>query len=371
MMRRLVLAVLSCVAACGQTRFTVSGSGDSGGLDAGQADASKTDARSTDARRTDATESGADAGGPCTVGGKPRTVAANQAQPTDVIVDSENMYWTNVSGSTCDGGACGSIARAPKAGGGTVATIASGIPKLSGFATDDANVYWSENNSIGAWAFIVSLPKIGGSWIHLSDYGQGCCFERLVVDGTNVYWTATINAGVVETVLKTARDDTSPSVLASSSKATPYAIAIDNSTVYFGEATSGELISVSKNGGAVSALASQQGTITAIAVDDTNVYWTTNAGDVLALAKTTDGGAPTTLASNQASPWGLAVDSCVYWTNAGSGRGADGSLAAVPTSGGVPVTLATGLASPAGIAVDDKGIYWAEAASGRVMVIPR
>jgi len=94
-----------------------------------------------------------------------------------------------------------------------------------------------------------------------------------------------------------------------------------------------------------------------MAIDSTNVYWTTyDRGEVMKVG--IGGGAPVRLAAGQGQPNFLAVDSSyVYWTNFFGNQ-----VMAVPIAGGATVTLATNETNPQGIAVDATSVYWVDAA---------
>jgi hypothetical protein len=78
-------------------------------------------------------------------------------------------------------------------------------------------------------------------------------------------------------------------------------------------------------------------------------------------------GAPAMLDSPVAGPWGLAVDATnVYYTTYTGGR-----VKTVPIAGGgAATTLAMGLSEPLGIAVDDTQVYWVDVA-GDVKSVPK
>jgi hypothetical protein len=70
------------------------------------------------------------------------------------------------------------------------------------------------------------------------------------------------------------------------------------------------------------------------------------------------GGTATPIASGQISPRGVAVDSTnVYWTSGGFGIG-DGVVMKVPLGGGTLTELASGQAGPNAIVVDATSVYW-------------
>ncbi len=387
---------MAVLTACSGPTFVILGA-DAGEVDAtrrsdatGSSDAARADGRgqpadgARDSAHADTANADVSRRPRCTVTGTPYAIATNQGGPTDIALDPSYLYWTNVTGAmgaSCRSGHdCGSIARGARSAGAPVTTMASGIPSLAALVSDGSSLFWSQNDSTGGWAYIATVPTTPGETpTNVAAYGNGCCFESLVVDGTNVYWTAQVAVtgvavGAVDTAAKTATDDMMPTELAAAKNSSPTVLAADTGALYFGDALGESVDEVSKSGGEVVTLATNQGTVTAIAADSKNVYWATNSGAVMALAKptTAPAGTPITLATNQASPSSLAFDACsVYWTNAGSTGNGDGSVVGVPIAGGKMVTLATGLDSPSGIAVDDTGVYWAETGSGRVRGISR
>ena len=73
---------------------------------------------------------------------------------------------------------------------------------------------------------------------------------------------------------------------------------------------------------------------------------------------TLPGGKPAALVTGLNSPHQLAVDATnLYWTTPGEGQ-----VSVTPLAGGTPLTLASGLSSPGAIAVDD-AVYVATASS--------
>jgi hypothetical protein len=162
---------------------------------------------------------------------------------------------------------------------------------------------------------------------------------------------------------------------------TPSGIAVHNGVVYWTDyAAGGTVMSTPETGGPITTIATNQDWPWAIAVDDNNVYWTnydndaadtggpgagqTTSGTVMKMALT-GGGSPVALDTGLQEPWGLAIDATnVYYTTAGGGRVKSVPIASTGTG---PVTvLATGQSTPLGIAVDGTSVYWANNGVGTV-----
>jgi hypothetical protein len=133
----------------------------------------------------------------------------------------------------------------------------------------------------------------------------------------------------------------------------PHGIAVDATNVYF-TTSDGNIVKVPIEGGATTVLASGQVSPADIAVDGTRVYWTTmvTAGQVMSALIA--GGGLVTMATSQASPDRIAVaNGIAYWTNS-----AAGTLMKVPLTGGTPVALGTKQTTTGGLALDADTLYW-------------
>jgi hypothetical protein len=102
------------------------------------------------------------------------------------------------------------------------------------------------------------------------------------------------------------------------------------------------------------ALAIGQNIPQGLAIDATNVYWTTSDGNVLKAPIA--GGNAVTLASGQTNPNGIAVDvTRVYWAN----KVNLGQVMSVSIAGGeTPQVLVMNQASPNQVAVSNGVVYW-------------
>ena len=86
------------------------------------------------------------------------------------------------------------------------------------------------------------------------------------------------------------------------------------------------------------------------------------ACEITCAGRCVDGRCLITLASNLEQPYGVAVDDAnVYWT---TNVAATGVVMKVPRGGGTPVILASGLDFPHTIAVDATSVYWTNSIPG-------
>jgi hypothetical protein len=204
--------------------------------------------------------------------------------------------------------------------------------------------------------------------------GSGCFNPYgIAVDDTRVYWTcASTTAGEIRSV---AKDGTAP-ITHASDLGGPAGIFVDATTLIYIERTNGKIWFSDKIGGTPRLYydphASGAGfTLTA---DANNVYWIDIYGSasVFAAPRTgiADGGAPTALATNQPYLFGIAQDtSNVYFTVGGDWvfgppDGGDGNSAVMkaPKDGSsAAVALARGAALPRFVDVDPNAVYWANA----------
>jgi hypothetical protein len=242
-------------------------------------------------------------------GGDPEPIAPNQDNPHDIAVDATNVYFC-----VNDNTAGGHLQAVPKAGG-TVTVLATALQSvLERVATDGAFAYYITGfNSVyristsgGSPAVITAGPygssvndvAVSGTDVFLANGGinypsavAGSAFvgtvpvsgrpdlgrhrmapgvnsARVAVDAANVYFIDSTS------VYRSSRSGGDPVVLGSSSPAsgTIYDMLSDGQHVYFADAHAVYRMPVT--GGAAETLTGGWGEILALAVDDTNVYFT-------------------------------------------------------------------------------------------------
>jgi hypothetical protein len=194
--------------------------------------------------------------------------------------------------------------------------------------------------------------------------------EGLAVDDDNLYWTDL--AGDVRAVPLRG----GPPTLLATGQLAPGAIAAGGGQVVWLTAD-GVIATVPAAGGAVVTLYAAGRQLASLALDADRAYVTdAGAGQVLSLPR--QGGAPTTLATGLARPYGVAVDDGVYVTCAGGPGGEDGEVLRLDKKSAAtpPVTLASKLRLPTALALGTGAIYlaaWAVdgAPTEEVASIPR
>lgn len=136
-------------------------------------------------------------------------------------------------------------------------------------------------------------------------------------------------------------------------------LAVNSSELVWAVPSTGQILSVPREGGTPRVLASGQDVPLRVAVDETRAYWT-NWSSCGACAQGTvravdlEGQTePVTIAMKQDHPNGIAVDRLnLYWVTAG------GNVMQMPLIGGAAITLATGLSNPFFVTVDATTVYW-------------
>lgn len=137
--------------------------------------------------------------------------------------------------------------------------------------------------------------------------------------------------------------------------ATPLAICADASYVYWVD-SDGDVYRWDKSGSEENLFTISAGTAYGLAVNDTNLYWTTYASDKICYRPKDGSGAEADLITSLDKPWGLCIyGTDIYWTEVG---GIPGLVKVRAIAGGGTTTLYSDTYMPYGVAVDGTSVYY-------------
>ncbi len=273
------------------------------------------------------------------VGGEPLILGATQASPRDLAIDEVRQvaFWTNAEDGTL---------RVVPLAGGEPRVLLADLEQPEGLALSGGALSWTE--LWGGGVFRAQLSG-GGAEVELGAPEEltptGTAFSspyRVASAGDAVCWTYQGTLGRTDGAVACRVGETSVTVAAE--QLTPREIALDvdgegnAAAVYWASFEGGSVFRADLSGAEVGApeeIASDQGQLNGLAVDEARVLDAARRGDGRAHAE--GGGEQEVLASGQARPGDIAVDEAtVYWINEGSPDGSDGA----PVKDGAVLKLA-------------------------------
>ncbi len=282
---------------------------------------------------------------------------ANVACTTDLMRDPKNCGTCahDCLGGTCTGGTC------------DPATLVGNLDLPNAMILDGTYLYFAYSGHVAR--ILAAASADGGTVEDLSS--AAFTAQKLAVDATYVY--VMTGTGVIRFPKS---GDAGGGAVESLTYAVGKSLAVDVSNIFFqyptglaGAPKTGTGDGGVGDGGAgvlLAALGSD--TITDIAVDDTNAFFSLpGQGTVLKVAKTgaPDGGA-TTIATGESFPSAIVLDdSYVYFTN-----NMGGTIRRLAKAGGMPTDFVTGIGQPVGLFIDATRLYYTDQVKGVVGSCP-
>jgi hypothetical protein len=290
-------------------------------------------------------------GGECIAGRCRETIAGGLFHPYNLAVNATHIFWTSTYTDEP------MVMRVPLAIG-MPEVLATG-PACHSIVVEGNDVYWTELLYRPSGS-IKTVPIVGGVAVTIASIQDNP--HALGVDKTHVYWANWVDSGEV---WKASRADGTLTPLAAG-QAKPVRLAIDDKFVYWTNRVpgTGTVMKVPLDGssGPIE-VARDQDEPYGIAVDKTNLYWTSLGSKKVMKVPLDGSGPPVTLADLQGGvrdlkPLGLAVDAThVYWTvYSEQDKAATGALRRVPIEGGPWTELAE--AQSYDVILDEIGVYW-------------
>lgn len=241
-------------------------------------------------------------------GGTPTDLATNLSGPRAVIVVGPTVYFTLAPKS-----GTGGLSSVPAAGG-SVTSIQTGVTGAAGLATDGTSIFWTlDAANGGGGAFVERVAVSGGTPAQVLDFGGDVSPTGLAVSGTDVYVPT---SGTQAAVLWGTTDGaTNLTPLDTQASLTFADVAVGASAVYAtidDVAPAGQIVSFPRHGGVATVVATGLDHPQRLALDGTNLYFTSPTEGEVWVKDVSTSDAPVVFASGLDAPLPIAVADAVY-----------------------------------------------------------
>lgn len=173
--------------------------------------------------------------------------------------------------------------------------------------TDGIAAYWTASNTVRTG------PTSGGTATTFFNHSSLLSVHGLTVSGANVYWG--LSDGSIWTSPKS---PVNAKNLGDGPNSADNLI-VDGTNIIW--SSTGGIHAMDINGGPLKEIVNVSGTIRALAVDATHVYWTEDAAGLVQRTLKDGSAKPEILGIDQGKPWGIALTSqFVFWANSGTGE---------------------------------------------------
>jgi hypothetical protein len=225
--------------------------------------------------------------------------------------------------------------------------------KQGGFvAVDHDRIYWTGDGGV------LAAPKGGGAPTYLV-HAKGTA-GGIAVDSTHVWVPISGRGGAGAWIEKLAKDGSHAEKIGSSKTSLVYAIAVDDSHVYWGDHSAGVIMRAEKSSGKTETFLDLAGDLALdIALTESEVFFTARGPSPIVGKAAKSGGQATVLAKLPGgAPWNLAIaGGDVYWTDPDHSK-----VVKVPVGGGPTKTVSESLRA-LDIAADSRAVYFTALAS--------
>jgi hypothetical protein len=158
-------------------------------------------------------------------GGSPTIVVPGNTEVTSLVVAATRVYWMDLGA----GALAAAVKASPLTPSGAVTTLASGLSGATNLVADATYLYSIE--VAAGFSHIVRVPLAGGPVQVIASDSPAALAVPIAIDAAHIFWARTSPS--MGEVVEAPIGGGAPTVLASASGQTPVSIAVDGSNVYW------------------------------------------------------------------------------------------------------------------------------------------